>query len=155
MDTGDSFLCQAADSRARVWSPSLEKMKHIKPGFIACIVLLVACLFPLNAQAAGPKISWPVSGIFGHVEGRGVWVVRVTSGGATTVANVSTDRSSNFEVNLPPGTYVLTPLYYPPVHPGQPTPDYVLVGPPTSVKVAKNHFTFVALPTSQPLPPRG
>ena len=130
-------------------------MQHNKPGFIACILVLVACLMPLKAQAAGPKITWPASGIFGHVEGRGVWVVRVTTGGAATVANVSTDKNCNFEVNLPPGTYVLTPCFYPPVHPGWPSPGFVLVGPPTSVRVGKNRFSFVALTILQPLPPGG
>jgi len=128
----------------------MNKMKNLKSRLTAWIGLLAVCLWPMGAPAAGHHQS----GIIGHVGERGMsdgWTVVVSENGKV-IADLQTGRDGFFEVDLPPGNYVLTPFYYPPpARPGHPTPDFVIEGPSTPVTVVKNRFTFVVLPTAFPL----
>jgi hypothetical protein len=133
-------------------------MKNIKSGLTAWIALLVVCLLPLGAQATEHNKS----GIIGVLETGGSlaatgWVVTVVSESGNYITVLQPDIDGFFEVDLIPGDYVLTPFYAPHPGPGQPLPNFVILGPATTVTVAKHHFTFVELPTSFqfPLPPAG
>ena len=129
-------------------------MKAIINTFAVSAVLLLGCLLPVAGQVRNIP-GHHESGIIGIVDAGqsngglvpGLWHVEVISDTGKLVANLETDEQGFFGVDLNPGNYVLTPVDIPNATPGQPVPNIVIVGPPTSVRVAKNRFTFVVLPT--------
>ncbi len=108
--------------------------------------MLAVWLLPIGAQAAGHNQS----GIIGLVE-TPKWTVEVLSESNNLAAYLEGDREGLFKMDLQPGNYVLTPftIEWPTVGPGQPTPNIVTLikGPSKTVKVVKNRFTIVGLPT--------
>ena len=128
---------------------TLQATNTLKSRFQFWLGLLLLCLLPLSAR---PAVTTPPAGIIGHVQGHGIWVVTVSTLAGKTLDSQPTDQFSNFKVTLPPGKYVLQPIFYPPVIPGQPTPDYVIAGPTKIVTVLKNRYTYIILPTALPLP---
>jgi hypothetical protein len=86
------------------------------------------------------------SGIIGFVhEGNLLgWTLAVSSQGAA-VTNVLTDELGLFKVDLPPGSYVLTPFHGPPMVPGLPVSNSSELGRPRRVTVIRNHFRFIEM----------
>ena len=120
-------------------------MKNLKSAFTAWIGLLALCLLPLAAPARG---SAPASGIIGQIDSSGLqWTVEVFSDTGVEIAALQPNPKGFFEIVLPPGNYVLTPIGcpYPPT-PGHPMPMFILVGPSQNVTVVKNQFAHVVLP---------
>ena len=87
------------------------------------------------------------------------WTVEVLSESNNLLIYVQPDQDGLFKVDLKPGNYVLTPFttYFPYVGPGQLTPNFggLIGGPSKTVKVGKNRFAFVVLPTSFSSPIEG
>ncbi len=123
-------------------------MKNIKTRLAAWIGLLAVCLLPLGARAAEQQKS----GIIGLVETHN-WTVEVYSESNNVDIYVQPDRDGFFKVDLQPGNYVLTPItihLFPPAGPGQVQSNVagvIVRGPSRVVKVVKNRFTLVGLPT--------
>lgn len=121
----------------------------------AWTVLLFGCLLTAHAGDSQDHSRYQDSGIIGVVDtGQfdnglipGIWVVTISSGTGKQAVVLETDEEGFFEADLKPGNYILTAIFPPPVGPGQLTPNYIIMGPPTPVKVEKNRFTFVLLPT--------
>jgi hypothetical protein len=122
-----------------------KAMKNLKSVFTMWIGLLALCLLPLAAPARGNPLA---SGIIGQIDSSGLqWTVEVFSSTGEEIATLQPNGKGAFEIVLPPGTYVLTPIGCPyPPKPGHPIPMFVLVGPAQTVTVVKNQFTHVVLP---------
>jgi hypothetical protein len=95
---------------------------------------------------SGPPASEVRSGIIGFVhEGNLLgWTITVSSHGAA-VTNLQTDDVGLFKVNLPPGSYDLTPIHGPPIEPASAVPNNSLVGRSRRVTVLRNHFRFIEM----------
>ncbi|HWC58531.1 MAG TPA: hypothetical protein VHC44_02475 [Verrucomicrobiae bacterium] len=109
------------------------------------VPIVAASLAPVPAQAKGP------TGIVGFVSGGGVlrgWTISVSTAQGVFVKSVQTDKDGSFKMNLKPGLYTVAANYVPRPGPGQPLPNYVIMGASKSVIVTKNRFTFVELGTS-------
>ena len=106
------------------------------------VPIVAAPLSPVAPQAKGP------TGIVGFVEsGLPGWTVGVSTAKGVFVKSVQTDKDGSFKVGLKPGLYTVTSSYVPHPGPGQPVPNYVIMGPSKSVIVTRNRFTFVELST--------
>lgn len=116
-------------------------MKSLNSKLAVWIGLFAVCLMPMAAAAAGP------SGVVGLVEEGSLrgWTVSVSADNNTFITSVHTDQDGFFRLNLKPGNYVLTPFYVPHPGRGQPVPNFVVMGPSKSVRVANQHFVFVVL----------
>ncbi len=114
------------------------------------VPIVAAPLSPVAPQAKGP------TGIVGFVNEGGPlrgWTVGVATAKGVFVKSVLTDKDGSFKMGLKPGLYTVTSSYVPHPGPGQPVPNYVIMGPSKSVIVTKNRFTFVELGTSLGGPP--
>ena len=119
-------------------------MKNVKFKLVAWIGLLALYLAPIQAQA-GLR-----SGILGSVD-EGIlpgWTIAVSTTKGAYVTSVRTDKDGVFIVDLKPGRYVVASYYVPHPGPGQPMPNFILIGPSKSVTVVPNHFTHVVLANS-------
>jgi len=115
-------------------------MKNITLKFAICAALLFACLLPGATQAQDNQ-GHHQSGIIGQItQVPGSWDVRIVTGDGKFVADIQADASGSFEVNLKPGSYVLTPFI--------PSIDGsgALLGASTAVTVDKKGFTAAELP---------
>jgi hypothetical protein len=85
------------------------------------------------------------SGIVGLVRGGDLLggTISVSTHG-TIVTNLHT-AGGLFEVNLPAGSYVLTPFQGPPIFPGLSVSNISAIGRPRQVTVLRNHFRFVEI----------
>jgi hypothetical protein len=121
-----------------------NNMKELALKLAVLMGAVVVWLLPPGAHAADRYLS----GVSGQVAGGpgGVWNIFVSSPDGTMITSVETDEAGSFRLILTPGNYVLTPFYWPPVIPGQPTPDFIIKGPATPVKVLKDRVTHVELP---------
>jgi hypothetical protein len=114
------------------------------------VAIEAASLAPVAPQAKGP------TGIIGFVEsGSPGWTVGVSTAKGVFVKSVLTDKDGSFKMGLKPGLYTVTSSYAPHPGPGQPLPNYVIMGASKSVIVTKNRFTFVELGTSIGITPSG
>lgn len=116
-------------------------MKNIIAKLVVGNVLLFACLAP-NASFAGDKVKHEPrkSGIIGQVvQLPGPWDIRIVTEDDTLVTDIQADDDGAFEVDLKPGTYILTPFF--------PSIDGTaeLVGVAATVTVEKKEFTTVEL----------
>jgi hypothetical protein len=125
-------------------------MKNIKMRLITWVGLLAVCLLPIAARAAEHSHS----GIVGLVDETNAWNQIEISNGSWTIW-VPIDVDGSFEVDLKPGTYVLTPYFIPVYVPGQPVPNIIVSGTPITVMVTKHRFTFVEIYVPRLLPPTG
>lgn len=115
-------------------------MKNITHKFAICAALLFGCLLPVATQAQDNQ-GHNQSGIVGQIEqAPGPWHIRIVTGDGRFVADIQADDSGFFEVNLKPGTYILTP-YFPSVD-----GSGALLGASTTVPVEKKTFTAAELP---------
>ena len=131
-----------------------NKMEKIICKFTIGVMLLVGCLLPVAAQAQhihGHHESGIIGVVdFGQSYGQpiGIWNISVSNSVSGTLsAPVETDEYGIFAVDLKPGNYVLRASYIPPLG-QQPTANFVIIGPATSVRVVKNRFTFIVLPAT-------
>ena len=115
-------------------------MKNITSKFIVCAALFIGCLLPV-ATPAKDNQGHHQSGIIGQIEQvPGPWDVRIVTGDGKFVADIQADDSGFFEVNLKPGTYILTPYILSTGGTG------ALLGASTTVTVDKKGFTVAELP---------
>jgi hypothetical protein len=115
-------------------------MKNITSKFIVCAALLFGCLLPVAMQAQDDQ-GHHQSGIIGQIEQvSGPWNVRIVNEDGKFVADVQADDSGFFEVDLKPGTYILTPYIFSIDGTG------ALLGVSTTVTVDKKGFTTAELP---------
>ena len=115
-------------------------MKSIICKFAICAALLCACTLPVPTQAQNNQ-GHHQSGIIGQVEQTpGPWDIRIVTSDGKFVAQIQADDSGHFEVDLKPGTYILTPFI--------PSIDGTgaLLGASTPVTVANKAFTMAELP---------
>jgi hypothetical protein len=123
-------------------------MKKLTRTFIVCTTLF-ACLSLFGAPPTGK--GYQQSGIVGQVQDNILFAdvnVLVASADGQFITDVLTDAEGNFGVDLKPGNYVLMALYAPHPAPGQPLPNFVIIGPPTPVTVVKKQFTTAILSLS-------
>jgi hypothetical protein len=115
-------------------------MKNMTRKFIIGAALLVGCLLPVTTQARGNQ-GHHQSGIIGQIEQvPGPWSIRIVSAHGKFVADIQADDSGFFEVDLKPGTYILTPFILSIDGTG------ALLGVSTTVTVDKKTFTTAELP---------
>jgi len=127
-------------------------MKNISRNLLLC-ALLIAGLPPLSHAEANRPCHEPaekkhdrsgISGIIGQiVELPGPWHIRILKEKKKDdklIADIQADLDGSFEVDLKPGTYILTP-YFPSLE-----GSGVLLGASTTVVVEKKEFTIVVLP---------
>ena len=121
-------------------------MKNNNLKVILWIGLLAACLLPMDVRAEGHQ-GHHQSGVSGQVE-RVIlfhhWNVSIVSDTGDVVADFLTNEDGSFEVNLKPGSYILT-AYIP--YFGTPGTVY---GTPVQVTVEKKQFASVFLPIALP-----
>jgi hypothetical protein len=111
---------------------------------IVCVLTISATLLfgflPLASQAK-EKPKHKESGIIGQVEEfPGPWNIHIVSKKGKLLENIQANDSGYFEVELKPGTYVLTPYFTSIDGTGE------LVGASTTVIVYKKEFTSADLP---------
>lgn len=108
--------------------------------FAIYAALLLGALLPVATQAQDNQ-GHHQSGIIGQVEQvPGAWDIRIVDGDGELVADIQADASGYFEVDLKPGTYILTP-YIPSID-----GTGALLGVATTVIVDKKAFTTAELP---------
>ncbi len=119
-------------------------MKPIIRRLAIFAALLFGCLLPTAMQAQDNK-GHHQSGIIGQIEQvPGPWSIWIVTSDGNFVADIQADDTGFFEVDLKPGTYILTPF----ILPIAPAADGIhpLVGASTSVTVDKKSFTTAELP---------
>jgi hypothetical protein len=103
--------------------------------------LLFACLVPVTSLARdNHKHDHGKSGVIGQiVQLPGPWHIRIDTEPDTLVEDIQAEEDGSFEVDLKPGTYLLTPFF--------PSIDGTaeLVGVTQTVTVQKKEFTTVEL----------
>lgn len=115
-------------------------MKNITHKFVICAALVFGCLFPVVTQAQDNQ-GHHQSGIIGQVEQvPGAWNIWIVTNDGKFVADIQADDSGFFEVDLKPGTYILTPFILSIDGTG------ALVGVATTVTVNEKAFTTAELP---------
>jgi hypothetical protein len=115
-------------------------MKKSTHKFAICAALLIGCLLPAATRAQQNQ-GHHQSGIIGQIEQvPGPWNVRIVSGEGKFVGDIQAADNGFFEVDLKPGTYVLTPYILSIDGTG------ALLGVSTTVSVEKKEFTTVELP---------
>jgi hypothetical protein len=114
-------------------------MKNITKNFIIRAALMIVCILPITTQAQNNQ-GHHQSGIIGQIEQvPGPWEVRIVSADGKLVTNIQADNTGSFEVDLKPGTYVLTPYILSLDGTG------ALVGVSATVVVGKKQFTMLDL----------
>lgn len=122
-------------------------MKNIPHRLVVIIAVLFTCLATATSFASdknNPVAGNGKSGIIGRIgELPGPWHIHIDTGNGKFVEDIQADNYGSFQVDLKPGTYLLTPFF--------PSLDGTaqLVGVTTAVTVEKKQFTTAILPIVQ------
>jgi hypothetical protein len=119
-------------------------MKNIVAKLLLCAALL-ACIAPTRVFAGNN--GHHQSGVTGQVQSQILfhnWNVLVISDTGKLVADFLTDADGSFQLNLKPGTYVLT-AYYPDFGPYR-----IVWGTSVEVTIEQKGFETVFLPVTLP-----
>jgi len=110
-------------------------------------VAIEAKSLALDNHIGQPVSEAARSGIIGllHEGNTPGWTITVFTARGTAVTNVQTDDGGLFKVNLPAGSYGLTPVHGPSVSPGLQLPNNSLIGRSRRVTVSPNHFRFIEM----------